>query len=180
MNKQIELQFDQSRTKHKQILIIGQAPPEKKYAVPFSGTRLYNWFERIGINKQTAVDLIEFEALVDKFPGKNNKGHAIPDTQSILEHLPLLAKKIIDNKFDLIIPVGKLAIQYVLGNRDIQLPNAIGKLFICSPFGESYQIKKHKIIPLPHPSGASSWIHMENNVIAFEEALFLIKNNINF
>ncbi len=67
----------------------------------------------------------------------------------------------------LIIPVGKLAIGYFLG--DLPLSETVGKSHRASHVGGS-----SLVIPLPHPSGASSWIHTSGHRELVARALRLI------
>ncbi len=154
-------------------LVIGQAPPAKIYAIPFSGTRLYKWFNLVGIDQNIVINNFDFDALVSTFPGKTSGGDRPPTEEEVLRHIPILLKKIEDNKFSLIIPIGKLAIQYILNNRKIELHEAVGKKFYRRPFGRG----KHNltIIPLPHPSGLNRWSFNERNRNLLYIALDLIK-----
>lgn len=70
----------------KEILVIGQAPPAVDQKVPYDTTMIYNWLEEIGISKEEAQDIFEWEAVYDKFPGYDKKGsHNVP-TQEEMEY----------------------------------------------------------------------------------------------
>lgn len=56
------------------ILIIGQAPPAVKQTVPYDTTMLYDMFSWVGISKEKAQELFDFEAISNKFPGFDEKG----------------------------------------------------------------------------------------------------------
>jgi uracil-DNA glycosylase len=154
-------------------IFIGQAPPEKNYDIPFAKTRLYDWFEQCGLDKNSLLNLFEFDALVDKFPGKKNKQHLEPSEKDILNHIPWLLKKIQKQKIKLVVPVGKLAIQYVFNNFDIELDKVIGKKYSINLFGKSVAIS---VIPLPHPSGLSTWSFNKKNRLLLNNALKLIQS----
>ena len=66
-----------------------------------------------------------------------------------------------------IIPVGRLAIESFLG----AMP-------LASVVGEEHDVEhaagRAVVIPLPHPSGASSWIHAAEHKVLLERALGLI------
>ena len=66
----------------------------------------------------------------------------------------------------LLIPVGRLAITRFLPNRP--LDELIGQAFEVEHVGG-----RSLAIPLPHPSGASSWIHQGNHPQLLERALGL-------
>lgn len=79
------------------ILIIGQAPPVQKQTLPYDTTMLYNWFHLIGVSKEQAVELFEFDAVYDKFPGFDaNKGHLKPTTAQMEEYWERALKKKVD------------------------------------------------------------------------------------
>jgi uracil-DNA glycosylase len=67
-----------------------------------------------------------------------------------------------------LIPVGRLAIERFLP--DIPLSKLIGTSHTVRHAGG-----KSLVIPLPHPSGASSWIHQVGNDLLLERAIDLIR-----
>jgi uracil-DNA glycosylase len=67
----------------------------------------------------------------------------------------------------LIIPVGKLAIGRFLGDRP--LDESVGRRHQVEHVGGA-----SVVIPLPHPSGASSWIHAPGHMLLVDAALALI------
>ncbi len=102
------------------------------------------------------------------FPGKNPKGgDRVPDkteiktcSQWINQEIELLQPK-------LIIPVGKLAIsQYLTVNKLVEV---IGKEYVLSLNAVDVDM-----IPLPHPSGASTWHRMSPGKELLMQALDLI------
>ena len=68
MTKQISMKtlFSKSDQNNKVALIIGQAPPEKNYTFPFSGTRLYHWLMTIGITKDDAIVFFDFVVVANQ------------------------------------------------------------------------------------------------------------------
>jgi uracil-DNA glycosylase len=88
------------------------------------------------------------------FPGKNPKGgDRVPDKTEIETCSQWINREIELLRPKLIIPVGKLAIsQYLPVNR---LVDVIG-----GTFRHHVQGIELDIIPLPHPSGASTWHRM--------------------
>lgn len=68
----------------KKILIIGQAPPNKKQSVPYDTTMLYEILNWVGISKKDAQNIFDFEAVYDKFPGYNDDGgHIVPTKEQM-------------------------------------------------------------------------------------------------
>ncbi len=71
----------------------------------------------------------------------------------------------------LLIPVGRLAIERFLG--PVALDEVVGRAIrVEHAGGESVAVA------LPHPSGASSWIHQENHARLVEDALGLLRTQL--
>jgi uracil-DNA glycosylase len=68
---------------------------------------------------------------------------------------------------ELVIPVGRLAIACFLPSRP--LDELIGRSHDVEIAGRTTEV-----IPLPHPSGASSWIHQRGHQDLLDRALSLI------
>lgn len=96
------------------ILVIGQAPPAVSQKIPYDTTMLYDWLAEIGISKEQAQNLFEFEAVFNIFPGYDSKGgHAIPAPAQMDEHWKdTLRKKVLDSSKIWI--VGNVARDYLL------------------------------------------------------------------
>lgn len=68
------------------ILIIGQALPAVKQSLPYDTTMLYDWLKEIGITKEKAQQLFEFEAVFGwDFPGHNKQGGHKPPTKKQMQ-----------------------------------------------------------------------------------------------
>lgn len=52
------------------VLLIGQALPKNFVQKPFHQTRLYHWFESIGINSSEVLEKTIITALIDYFSGR--------------------------------------------------------------------------------------------------------------
>jgi uracil-DNA glycosylase len=70
----------------------------------------------------------------------------------------------------LVIPVGRLAIERSVGKG--QLVELIGRDFTKTLFGVQCDV-----IPLPHPSGASTWFKREPGITLLQEALAQINKH---
>lgn len=70
------------------ILILGQAPPAITQQLPYDTTMLYDWLAEIGVSKERAQQIFEFESCLNFFPGRNNtnSGHKRPTKKQIAEH----------------------------------------------------------------------------------------------
>ncbi len=156
-----------------EILLVGQAPGDKEGVLgrPFAwtaGKTLFKWFESIGVSEQDFRQQVYMSAVCRCFPGKNPKGgDRVPDKKEIEVCSQWLNKEIELLQPKLIIPVGKLAISQCLTVN--KLVDVIGKKFKLSMNGVEVEV-----IPLPHPSGASTWHRMSPGKELLTQALALI------
>ena len=93
------------------ILVIGQAPPSHKQQIPYDSTMLYDWLNEIGINKEKAQEMFDWEAIYDKFPGFAWGGHAIPTKEQMDRHWEVLEPKI--QAADKVWVLGNVARDYI-------------------------------------------------------------------
>ena len=159
-----------------EILLIGQAPGDKEGDLgrPFAwtaGKTLFKWFESIGVVEQNFRKQVYMSAVCRCFPGKNPKGgDRVPSKKEIEICSQWINKEIDLLQPELILPVGKLAIsQYLEVNK---LVDVIGKKFRTSVHGFDVDI-----IPLPHPSGASTWHRSSPGKELLEQALILLSEH---
>jgi len=156
-----------------EILLVGQAPGDREGDLgrPFAwtaGKTLFKWFASIGVDEQVFRDRVYISAVCRCFPGKNPKGgDRVPDKKEIETCSQWLSEEIELLQPKLIIPVGKLAIsQYLPVNK---LVDVIGKKFDVQMNGVELEM-----IPLPHPSGASTWHRMSPGKELLAQALDLL------
>ena len=158
------------------VMLIGQAPGDKEIIIPkpfawTAGKTLFKWFKQLGLNEEEFRNLIYISAVCRCFPGKKPKGgDRVPNKTEIknCKHWLEMEFKLLQPK--LIIPVGKLAISQFLEVK--KLTDVIGRI---------HQVELNEqlidIIPLPHPSGASTWHIMEPGKSLLQDALTLIENH---
>ena len=158
------------------ILLIGQAPGDKEggFGKPFAwtaGKTMFKWFERIGLDEEAFRQRVYMAAVCRCFPGKNPKGgDRVPSKDEIANCSNWLHAEIDLLKPNLILPVGKLAIsQLMMVNK---LNEVIGKVHSVNFHGHLTEA-----IPLPHPSGASTWHRMEPGISLLESALTLLQQH---
>ncbi len=156
-----------------EILLVGQAPGDKEGGLgrPFAwtaGKTMFKWFESIGVAEDDFRRQVYMSAVCRCFPGKNPKGgDRVPDKTEIATCSQWLNKEIELLQPKLLIPVGKLAIaQYLTVNK---LVDVIGKKFELTMNGVDVEM-----IPLPHPSGASTWHRMSPGKELLTQALDLL------
>jgi uracil-DNA glycosylase len=153
------------------LLFIGQAPPKIPTGTPFGRTHLYRWFERVGISKEAVLGMSEFTALTRTFPGANKHGHKPPTLAEIEAERPRVLALIEKVSPHCVVPVGIMAIREILGNPVLSLAETIGNVYEFTTLpGRSIAV-----VPLPHPSGASPWVHMGDNGILLDRALKHLK-----
>lgn len=152
------------------ILLIGQAPGDKEggFGKPFAwtaGKTMFKWFEHIGLDEETFRQRVYMAAVCRCFPGKNpTAGDRVPSKEEIANCSGWLKAEIDLLKPELILPVGKLAISQLMPVN--KLNEVIGKVHSVNFHGHSSEA-----IPLPHPSGASTWHRMEPGITLLESAL---------
>lgn len=158
------------------ILLIGQAPGEKEglFARPFAwtaGKTLFKWFSRIGLSEQAFRERVYMAAVCRCFPGKNPKGgDRVPSTEEINNCDGWLKAEIELLKPQLILPVGKLAISRLMPVE--KLSDVIGQIHAVTFHGHSADA-----VPLPHPSGASTWHRSEPGAALLASALSALRDH---
>ena len=158
------------------ILLVGQAPGVKEPQLkrPFAwtaGKTLFKWFASIGLEEDAFREKVYMSAVCRCFPGKNpGGGDRVPSGEEIERCSRWVNREIELLKPDLLIPVGKLAIvQYLSCNK---LAEVVGRQHRLELAGTAADV-----IPLPHPSGASTWHRMEPGKTLLQDALQLIAHH---
>ena len=155
-------------------MLVGQAPGkvEANGGVPFSGRAgktLFRWLERAGIDETTARENIYIAAMTRCFPGPHpsGRGDRVPTRQQQARCADWLDEELRIIAPWLLIPVGKLAIERFLPRSP--LSEVVGtKQTVAHTGGRSV------VIPLPHPSGASSWLYQNDHLLLVDRAIELI------
>ncbi len=155
-------------------MLVGQAPGkvEAEGGKPFAGRAgrtLFRWLEHAGIDETTARDNIYIAAVTRCYPGPHpgGRGDRVPSREEQDRCADWLQQELQIIRPRLLIPVGRLAIERFLPA--IPLDQLIGRIHTVTHAGG-----KSRVIPLPHPSGASSWIHQAGNRTLVDRALELI------
>jgi uracil-DNA glycosylase len=163
-----------SGARNARVMLIGQAPGkvESEGGVPFSGRAgrtLFRWLERAGLDEDTAREKIYIAAVTRCYPGAHpsGRGDRIPARDEQAKCGDWLEGELRIIQPSLLIPVGRLAIERFLPS--LPLNELIGTRQVVEHSGG-----RSIAIPLPHPSGASSWIHEPGNRILLDKAINLI------
>jgi uracil-DNA glycosylase len=155
-------------------MLVGQAPgqAEADGGRPFAGRAgktLFRWLARAGIDEDTARRQIYIAAVTRCYPGPHpsGRGDRVPSRSEQDACSEWLAAELALIRPRLLIPVGRLAIMRFLP--DVSLDKLIGRAHeVTHAAGPSM------VIPLPHPSGASSWIHQGGHEELLEQALIVL------
>jgi uracil-DNA glycosylase len=142
------------------VLLVGQAPGDKEPVLgrPFAwtaGKQLFKWFLPLGLDEAGFRARVYMAAVCRCFPGKNPKGgDRVPTPDEVASCRPWLEREIELLRPELILPVGRVAIEQFLPARPL-----------VEQIGTAHVVQHGKVqsdvIPLPHPSGASTWPRSE-------------------
>lgn len=156
------------------VMLVGQAPGkvEAEGGKPFAGRAgktLFRWLERCGLEEDAAREAIYIAAVTRCYPGPHpaGRGDRVPTRDEQKRCSDWLESELRIIKPRLLIPVGRLAIERFLP--PLPLDQLIGRSHMVKHVGG-----QSRVIPLPHPSGASSWIHQKGNSALLDGALDLI------
>ena len=159
------------------IMSVGQAPGvhEGKVQRPFgwtAGKTLFQWFESIGVSESCYREHVYMAAVCRCFPGKNPKGGGdrVPNKEEIASCSYWLQQEYQLIQPKLLIPIGRLAMEQYLEFK--LLTDIVGKQH-AKPLGD----RLVDIIPLPHPSGLSTWYRKSPGKDLLDDALQLIKHH---
>ena len=157
------------------VMIVGQAPGQVEAAggKPFAGRAgktLFRWLERAGLDEATARNRIYIAAVTRCYPGPSpsGRGDRVPSPREQETCAVWLESELRIIRPKLIIPVGKLAMERFLPR--LPLDQLIGRTFDVEHAGGT-----SLAIPLPHPSGASSWVHQADHPALLTRALDRLK-----
>ena len=155
-------------------MLVGQAPGKtemsggRAFAGP-AGTTLFTWLARAGLDEPAARQLLYISAITRCYPGPHpsGRGDRVPSPSERNRCGDWLADELRIIRPALIVPVGRLAIARFLGA--VSLDEVVGREHrVEHAGGESI------VIPLPHPSGASSWIHAPPHRALLDRSLALL------
>jgi len=157
----------------RRVMLVGQAPGrmEAGNGRPFSGPagkRLFSWLIGIGVDEESFRRQVYMAALTRCYPGPSPSGHG--DRRPSAHEL-LLCRQFLDRQMEIVQPelvllVGGMATEAFLGK--LKLEEAIGHL---------HERDGVRYVPLPHPSGASTWLNDPAHQALLGQALNLIHDS---
>ena len=159
-------------------MLVGQAPGQVEAGggPPFAGragATLFAWLARAGLDEAAARDWFYIAAVTRCYPGAHpsGRGDRAPSTEEQRRCGDWLDAELRIIRPPLLVLVGRLAIQRFLPGRPLE--EVVGRtLDVAHAGGVS------RAIPLPHPSGASSWIHLPGHRALLDDALVLLGRDI--
>lgn len=160
------------------VMLVGQAPGkvEAEGGKPFAGRAgktLFRWLAEAGLTEEKAREVIYIAAVTRCYPGPHpgGRGDRVPTREEQERCSDWLENELTIIRPRILIPVGRLAIERFLP--PLPLDKLIGKVHRVKHVGGI-----SSVIPLPHPSGASSWIHQNGNQALVDVALHLVRANL--
>lgn len=161
------------------VLLVGQAPGarEPKLGKPFAwtaGKTLFRWLEQAtGMNEESLRQRLYIAAVCRCFPGRTaSGGDRVPNQKEINACQPWLEAEMRLLRPHLVLPVGKLAICQFMPVST--LSEAVGR---CLPQFRWRDHPPFDLLPLPHPSGASTWVHQNPGKALTATALDLLASH---
>lgn len=143
------------------VFLLGQAPGphEARLGRPFAwtaGKTLFRWLElACGASEREVRERVYLAAVVRAFPGKTGGGgDRVPSREEIARSRGFIERETAALRPRLVIPVGRLAIEQVLG--PVALEEVVGRRLRTRFHGI-----RCDVVCLPHPSGASTWFKAE-------------------
>ncbi len=155
------------------VMLIGQAPGAKELVIhqPFAwtaGKTMFGWFAGIGLDEEAFRSRVYMAAVCRCFPGKLARGgDRVPNRDEIANCASWLDAELALLAPELVITVGKLAIATFFHAE--KLEDVVGKRHRVTRRGQVLDV-----IPLPHPSGASTWHRTEPGRTLLARALAVI------
>ena len=153
------------------VMLVGQAPgksevTDRRAFSGRAGRTLFQWLARAGVSEETVRASIYIAAITRCYPGPSpsGRGDRVPSPREREQCGSWLDDELAIIRPKLLIPVGRLAIERFLG--PVPLDQVVGRTHAVRHVGG-----ESTAIPLPHPSGASSWVHAPGHDLLLARAL---------
>jgi len=161
----------QRKATQPQVMLVGQAPGprekvEQRLFAYTAGTRLFTWFARLGVPEEEFRARVWMSAVIRCFPGRAPQGgDRVPAPAEIANCAPYLEREIELIRPATVIAVGQLAIAKFLPG-PAPLHERVGRVFPGARGELTFDV-----VPLPHPSGRSTWLVSPKNQALLDQAL---------
>ena len=160
-----------SEARHPRVMLVGQAPgkseiEDRRAFAGRAGRTLFRWLERAGLDETTFRRDVYIAAITRCYPGPSpsGRGDRVPSPEEQAQCAPWLDAELDLIRPALIVPVGRLAIDRFLSSEPLDC--LVGRVHSARLHGRPVTL-----IPLPHPSGASSWVNLPANRALLDRAL---------
>lgn len=156
------------------LMLVGQAPGPREVHLqrPFAhtaGTRLFSWFASLGVPEEEFRRRVWIGAVIRCFPGRAPQGgDRVPAPGEIANCAPYLERELRMIRPATVIALGQLAITKFLPET-APLKERVGQIFPVSR-----EDLEFGVLPLPHPSGRSTWLVRPENQALLDRALELL------
>lgn len=153
------------------IVLVGQAPGPREVVEqrPFAwtaGTRLFSWFERLGVSEDEFRRRVFLCAVIRCFPGRAPQGgDRVPAPAEIAACARHLEDELRLLRPGLVLAVGQLAIARFLPE-PAPLAERVGRFLPVRQGDVAFDV-----LPLPHPSGRSTWLTNRENQALLDRAI---------
>lgn len=156
------------------VMLVGQAPgrAEVSNGRAFSGRAgrtLFRWLERAGLSEERFREHVYIAAITRCFPGPHpsGRGDRVPTPSERGACGGWLDAELRIIRPEVLIPVGRLAMDRFFGARPLDA--LVGREHAVEHAGG-----RSIAVPLPHPSGASSWVHAAEHRALLDRSLALL------
>jgi len=171
------------------LVIIGQAPGRvemEETHLPFSGPagrRLFRWLAEAGWDETEFRSSQYMTAVTKCYPGPNRagRGDRVPGKQEQALCQPWLERELALVQPQIVVPIGGLAIKRFLGAK-VKLAEVVGRVFsrpadelALTAWARCHLPATARLVPLPHPSGASLWLNRPEHQKLVGQALAHLK-----
>ena len=167
-----------SQARAPRVMLVGQAPgrTELSDGRPFlgqAGRTLFRWLARAGVDEATVRERVYIAAVTRCYPGPSpsGRGDRVPSPAEQARCRGWLDAELQLIRPALLVPVGRLAMDALVGRRPLDA--LVGRLHPVTHAGGT-----SVAVPLPHPSGASSWVHAPGNAALLDLALGLLRDEL--
>lgn len=159
-------------------MLIGQAPGRvevdlRRGFAGRAGKTLFRWLESGGFDETVWRERVLMAAITRCFPGPSpsGRGDRVPSPGEIAACAPWLDEELLIVRPRVLVLVGRLAIGKFIG--PAPLAELIGRAHSVTHIAGT-----SLAIPLPHPSGASSWIHQPGHRALLERSIALLAREL--
>ena len=154
------------------VMVIGQAPSRTDHEtggfyVGPAGRKLRGWLEEAGLSEDDQASRVYFAAITRCFPGR------LPGSSK--DRLPSRAEqKLCRSWLDAELAAVNPKVVILFGGLSIQ--TFLSKAPLTELIGQAFEQGGRLWVPLPHSSGASTWLNAPENRALLQDALNVLRD----